>query len=169
MMPLTVLLLPLVDMTFAIVRRTRQGRSPFSADRGHLHHRLLEIGHTPRRAVLIMYFWSALIAFLTVLFSVTPQRRPLIIGAMAFFGLGMVLLMLPWVQRSLDSRAAHRSAVRRPLTRWPGVTRVGGLAPRHRRVEPASRAPVVTANGTSTSNGATASRRKTPHDSLTGR
>ena len=63
LMPLTIIAIPAADLVLAIVRRTWNGQSPFAADRGHLHHRLLEIGHSHSRAVLIMYFWSALIAF----------------------------------------------------------------------------------------------------------
>ena len=62
LLPALVLLLPLADLLLAVVRRTRAGRSPFSPDKQHLHHRLLEIGHSHRRAVLIMYVWSGLIA-----------------------------------------------------------------------------------------------------------
>ena len=49
------LLVPFVDLALAVVRRTRSGRSPFSPDKMHLHHRLLEIGHSHRNAVLGMY------------------------------------------------------------------------------------------------------------------
>jgi UDP-GlcNAc:undecaprenyl-phosphate GlcNAc-1-phosphate transferase len=62
-LPLLVLLVPMADLLLAVVRRTRAGRSPFAADKQHLHHRLLEIGHSHRRAVVVMYAWSALIAF----------------------------------------------------------------------------------------------------------
>ncbi|MGH3794905.1 MAG: glycosyltransferase family 4 protein [Pseudonocardiaceae bacterium] len=58
-----VLFVPLLDLLLAVVRRTRAGRSPFAADKLHLHHRLLEIGHSHRRAVLLIYFWAALLAF----------------------------------------------------------------------------------------------------------
>ena len=44
---------PVLDMLLAIVRRTRAGRSPFSPDKMHLHHRLLQIGHSHRRVVLL--------------------------------------------------------------------------------------------------------------------
>jgi len=67
LLPLAILLLPLADLLLAVVRRTRAGRSPFSPDKQHLHHRLLEIGHSQRRAVLIMWLWAALIAFGAVL------------------------------------------------------------------------------------------------------
>ena len=62
-LPLTILIVPLADLVLAVVRRTRAGRSPFAPDKQHLHHRLLEIGHSQRRAVLIMWLWAGLIAF----------------------------------------------------------------------------------------------------------
>ncbi|MBB3664126.1 MULTISPECIES: glycosyltransferase family 4 protein [Prauserella salsuginis group] len=58
-----VLFLPLLDLVMAVVRRTRRGESPFAADKMHLHHRLLEIGHSQRRAVLLIYLWAGLLAF----------------------------------------------------------------------------------------------------------
>ena len=70
LLPLTIIAVPAADLVLAIVRRTWRGQSPFAADRGHLHHRLLEIGHSHSRAVLIMYFWSALFAFGALAYSV---------------------------------------------------------------------------------------------------
>jgi UDP-GlcNAc:undecaprenyl-phosphate GlcNAc-1-phosphate transferase len=69
LLPILVLVVPLSDLVLAVVRRTRAGRSPFSPDKQHLHHRLLEIGHSQRRAVVIMWLWAALIGFGTVLIS----------------------------------------------------------------------------------------------------
>lgn len=63
LLPVAVLLLPLLDMGLAVVRRVGTGKSPFHPDRRHLHHQLLQLGHTHRRAVLIMYLWTALFAF----------------------------------------------------------------------------------------------------------
>jgi UDP-GlcNAc:undecaprenyl-phosphate/decaprenyl-phosphate GlcNAc-1-phosphate transferase len=63
LIPVLVLALPFVDLVLAVVRRVGRGRSPFAPDKQHLHHRLLELGHTHRRAVLLLYFWSALLAF----------------------------------------------------------------------------------------------------------
>jgi UDP-GlcNAc:undecaprenyl-phosphate GlcNAc-1-phosphate transferase len=62
-LPFAVLALPLLDMLLAVTRRMRAGQSPFKADRMHLHHRLLRLGHTQRRAVAIMYAWTAVLAF----------------------------------------------------------------------------------------------------------
>ena len=69
LLPVSILLVPLLDLVLAVVRRTRAGRSPFAPDKQHLHHRLLEIGHSQRRAVLIMWLWAALVAFSTVFAS----------------------------------------------------------------------------------------------------
>ena len=69
LLPVSILIVPFADLVLAVVRRTRAGRSPFSPDKQHLHHRLLEIGHSQRRAVLIMWLWAALVAFGTVLVS----------------------------------------------------------------------------------------------------
>ena len=63
LLPLAVLVLPLLDMTMAVVRRVGAGHSPFHPDARHLHHRLLALGHSHRRAVAIMYLWTALFAF----------------------------------------------------------------------------------------------------------
>lgn len=62
-LPFAVLSVPFLDMGLAVLRRTRAGRSPFSPDKMHIHHRLLEIGHSHRRAVLLMYACAALVAF----------------------------------------------------------------------------------------------------------
>jgi UDP-GlcNAc:undecaprenyl-phosphate/decaprenyl-phosphate GlcNAc-1-phosphate transferase len=58
-----VMFVPMLDLLLAIVRRTRAGRSAFSPDKMHLHHRLLEIGHSHRRVVLLIYLWVAIVAF----------------------------------------------------------------------------------------------------------
>ncbi|NMM86059.1 undecaprenyl-phosphate alpha-N-acetylglucosaminyl 1-phosphate transferase [Rhodococcus sp. SRB_17] len=58
-----VMFIPMLDMLLAVIRRTRAGVSPFSPDKMHLHHRLLQIGHTHRRVVLVIYSWVGVLAF----------------------------------------------------------------------------------------------------------
>lgn len=58
-----VMFIPMLDMLLAVIRRTRAGVSPFSPDKMHLHHRLLQIGHTHRRVVLVIYLWVGVLAF----------------------------------------------------------------------------------------------------------
>lgn len=74
LLPVSILIVPMLDLVLAIVRRTRAGRSPFAPDKQHLHHRLLEIGHSQRRAVLIMYLWAALVAYGTVMVSLYSEK-----------------------------------------------------------------------------------------------
>ncbi|MCC5574103.1 undecaprenyl/decaprenyl-phosphate alpha-N-acetylglucosaminyl 1-phosphate transferase [Microtetraspora sp. AC03309] len=70
LLPIAVMILPLLDLVMAVVRRTSAGLSPFAPDRGHLHHRLLDIGHSQRRSVLIMYGWTFLFSFTLVGLSI---------------------------------------------------------------------------------------------------
>jgi UDP-GlcNAc:undecaprenyl-phosphate GlcNAc-1-phosphate transferase len=69
LLPVSLLMVPVADLVLAVVRRTRAGRSPFAPDKQHLHHRLLEIGHSQRRAVLIMWLWAGLVSSSAVLTS----------------------------------------------------------------------------------------------------
>ncbi|OYN90948.1 MraY family glycosyltransferase [Parenemella sanctibonifatiensis] len=62
-LPVAVLALPFADLVLAYVRRTVSGGLWFMPDKQHLHHRLLERGHSHRRAVILMYVWTAVISF----------------------------------------------------------------------------------------------------------
>jgi UDP-GlcNAc:undecaprenyl-phosphate GlcNAc-1-phosphate transferase len=72
--PLLVLAVPLVDVFLAIVRRMRRGRPVTRPDKEHIHHRLLEIGHSHRQAVLLMYLWSSLLAGAALLITFVRSR-----------------------------------------------------------------------------------------------
>jgi UDP-GlcNAc:undecaprenyl-phosphate GlcNAc-1-phosphate transferase len=61
-LPLLVLAIPFLDVLLAIVRRMRKGLGVTHADKEHIHHRLMDIGHSHRQAVILMYVWSALIS-----------------------------------------------------------------------------------------------------------
>ena len=78
--PILALGLPIMDTTFAIVRRYRGGVPIFKPDKGHLHHRLLDMGFTQRQAVLLMYVISALLGLSAVaLTEVSGQIAVLIV------------------------------------------------------------------------------------------
>ncbi|CAM2861118.1 MraY family glycosyltransferase [Corynebacterium falsenii] len=64
--------IPMLDLLMAVVRRVRRGESPFAPDKQHLHHRLLQIGHSQRRVVLVMYSWVIVVAFGAVGSTVLP-------------------------------------------------------------------------------------------------
>ncbi|MFD8428294.1 MraY family glycosyltransferase [Streptomyces coelicoflavus] len=117
-MPLTIIAIPAADLILAIVRRTWNGQSPFAADRGHLHHRLLEIGHSHSRAVLIMYFFSALIAFGALAYSVNAASMWIVLSVVFLSAIGLVLLLLPrftpraprWAEGFVPPRYRRRRA-----------------------------------------------------------
>jgi len=71
MMPLAIFALPLGDTCFAIVRRVCSGKSPFAADRGHLHHKLVDMGFTHRETVKILYAICAIFGLTAVFFTDT--------------------------------------------------------------------------------------------------
>jgi UDP-GlcNAc:undecaprenyl-phosphate/decaprenyl-phosphate GlcNAc-1-phosphate transferase len=89
LVPVLVLAVPFVDTAWTIIRRVAAGRAVFSPDKQHLHHRLLEIGHSHRRAVLIMYYWSALLAFAAV--GVSQMQLP-VLAAWLAAGIGLAVL-----------------------------------------------------------------------------
>jgi UDP-GlcNAc:undecaprenyl-phosphate GlcNAc-1-phosphate transferase len=101
LLPISLLVIPMLDLVLAVVRRTRAGRSPFAPDKQHLHHRLLEIGHSHRRAVLIMWMWAALVAFGTVLISLYSDEAWMwaSVGAMAALTVGLTFV-LPRLHRA---------------------------------------------------------------------
>jgi UDP-GlcNAc:undecaprenyl-phosphate GlcNAc-1-phosphate transferase len=73
LLPIVVVILPLLDFGLAVIRRLRAGKSPFSPDRKHLHHRMLDMGHSDREAVLIFYSWTAVVSIAVLLMYVGTQ------------------------------------------------------------------------------------------------
>jgi UDP-GlcNAc:undecaprenyl-phosphate GlcNAc-1-phosphate transferase len=106
LIPLAVLAIPFVDLLLAVVRRVRHRQSPFSPDKQHLHHRLLELGHTHRRAVLLLYFWSALLAFGGVAFSMAVGLWAVVTVLAALAAVGVVLSAGPHLRRAATSKPA---------------------------------------------------------------
>jgi UDP-GlcNAc:undecaprenyl-phosphate GlcNAc-1-phosphate transferase len=77
--PLMVLAIPLLDTALAIVRRYLRGQPIFGADRGHIHHRLLARGMTPRRVALVLYAACGLVAALSLMASMWQNFTGLIL------------------------------------------------------------------------------------------
>jgi UDP-GlcNAc:undecaprenyl-phosphate GlcNAc-1-phosphate transferase len=109
LLPVAILVVPFLDFALAVFRRLRAGKSPFSADRQHLHHRLLDMGHSVVHAVLIFYAWTAVVAVGMLLFWVV---RPYW-WAVAFLVVGLVVctaLTLAPLSRRKALEAAAQSA-----------------------------------------------------------
>lgn len=89
LLPIAILIVPLLDFLLAVTRRLRAGKSPFAADRKHLHHRLLDMGHTHFQSVLIIYGWTAVLSVGSLLFLFLPTAWVFLILAV-----GVVLCAL---------------------------------------------------------------------------
>ncbi len=102
-LPFTVLAIPLLDLAMAVVRRLRAGRSPFAADREHLHHRLLRMGNSQREVAFIMYLWTAMFAFPTVIAAFYPLWISVVVAAV------IALASIIFIRRSyVKSRRGER-------------------------------------------------------------
>ena len=125
LLPAAIMIIPYADLLMAVFRRTRAGMSPFAPDRKHLHHRMLDIGHSHRASVLLMYLWAALFAGSVVWLSIV--RTKLYVLAIITVGAFLVLLLMsmprlrPWARSPAGSGdavtpepARGRVAARRP-------------------------------------------------------
>ncbi|MGB1506323.1 MAG: undecaprenyl/decaprenyl-phosphate alpha-N-acetylglucosaminyl 1-phosphate transferase [Acidimicrobiales bacterium] len=100
--PLVILGVPLLDTAWAVLRRTIRGKSPFStADKEHLHHRLMDLGHGHQRAVVILWTWTALLSALVLYPTYTGEG-----DAVVPIGIAALALVLYSVLRP---RLRHRS------------------------------------------------------------
>lgn len=113
-LPFAILVVPLMDFGLAVIRRLRAGKSPFSADRKHLHHRLLDMGHSHLHAVLIFYAWTAVVAVSCLLMFVADVLWvPLV-----FLGVGLLVctvVTLAPLSRRKKLEAAAQSAEASPV------------------------------------------------------
>ena len=88
---LLVLGVPIIDTFWIIVRRLATGHSPFTPDRGHIHHRLLDMGLSHGQTVLVIYGICILLAVMSLVLSGTQQAYAFM-GLVVAFGLALFLL-----------------------------------------------------------------------------
>jgi UDP-GlcNAc:undecaprenyl-phosphate GlcNAc-1-phosphate transferase len=100
---LLVLGVPIIDTFWIIVRRVTQGRSPFSPDRSHIHHRLLDLGLSHRQTVLVIYGLCLVLALLALLLTGVSQLYAFL-GVFLAFGL---VLFVPTRGRFRDDLEAE--------------------------------------------------------------
>jgi UDP-GlcNAc:undecaprenyl-phosphate/decaprenyl-phosphate GlcNAc-1-phosphate transferase len=133
LVPAALFVIPYTDLMFAIVRRTRAGKPVMAADAKHLHHRMLNIGHSHRQSVLILYLWAALFSVTVVSLSVVRTHLDVLAAATTLAVLVLLPVTMPrlrpWRTRgSHASRGPVPAAVPRGAPLAPGV-----LAARHYR------------------------------------
>ena len=97
-----VVFIPMLDMLLAVIRRTRAGVGFYTPDKMHLHHRLLELGHSQRRVALIIYLWVGVLAFSAAASTLFPLS---VVAPM--FGAGLVVAMLVTMAPRLHRRFAE--------------------------------------------------------------
>ncbi|GAA1776396.1 MraY family glycosyltransferase [Agromyces lapidis] len=129
LLPFVVLVIPLLDFGLAVVRRLSAGKSPFAADRKHLHHRLLDMGHSHLNAVLILYGWTAVASVGCLLTYVLPTYFGVDSAwAFVFLGVGFlvcaVITLAPLGRRKRLTIAAEE----RPSTPPAGADELEGPA-----------------------------------------
>lgn len=96
-MPLMVFALPLCDTAVAILRRVAAGHSPFSPDRGHLHHKLVDMGFTQREAVRILYAICALLGLVSVTFTNEIFEESRFFKSILLFCVAMLIFILLYI------------------------------------------------------------------------
>ncbi|HIY86644.1 MAG TPA: undecaprenyl/decaprenyl-phosphate alpha-N-acetylglucosaminyl 1-phosphate transferase [Candidatus Yaniella excrementavium] len=116
LLPLAVMLLPLLDLFMAVLRRTARRSSPFTADRGHIHHKLVDGGYTHRQAVLLLYLWTFVVGFGAVSLTYFAAEVVFVVVGIAM-ALLVLLTLRPWIirrayYRKLNSIRAARAAQR---------------------------------------------------------
>jgi len=114
LVPAAIFVIPYTDLMFAIIRRTRAGRPVMAADRQHLHHRLLNIGHSYRQSVLIMYLWAALFSVTVVSLSVVRSRLVVLEAATIIAVLTLLPVTMPRLRPWRSGAARTPPAGRRP-------------------------------------------------------
>ena len=102
LLPFSILAIPLIDLAMAVIRRVRAGRSPFAADKEHLHHKLLSMGNSHRRTSAILYSWTAMFAFPTVVAAFAPIWVALAVG-LAIFLFSVALIRKSLVKNSVTT------------------------------------------------------------------
>ncbi|MEU1210827.1 MraY family glycosyltransferase [Nocardia sp. NPDC005825] len=99
-----VMFIPVLDLVLAVVRRVRAGVSFSTPDKMHLHHRLLQIGHSQRRVVLVIYLWVSVFAFGAVGTSLISDRRLVVLLFAAGLVFALIVTAVPsWRELRINS------------------------------------------------------------------
>jgi UDP-GlcNAc:undecaprenyl-phosphate GlcNAc-1-phosphate transferase len=126
LLPFAILVIPLLDFGLAVLRRLRAGKSPFSADRKHLHHRLLDMGHTHLHAVLIFYAWTLVASVGLLMFLFVPWW-----WAVVFIGVGFIVTsaftLAPLSRRKRSEVDAQRTEATADAGRTEDVAKLDPL------------------------------------------
>jgi UDP-GlcNAc:undecaprenyl-phosphate GlcNAc-1-phosphate transferase len=110
LIPAVILGVPLVDTVFSFLRRVWRRQHFAHADREHLHHRLMRMGHGQRRAVVILWLWTALLSAAVLIPTFTNRGNSLVPLAVAALGLLLYIYFHPGVRSARQEQAAAEAA-----------------------------------------------------------
>ena len=102
LMPVAVLVVPLLDLLLAVVRRTRAGRRPWHPDAEHLHHQLISLGHSHTGAVVVLYLWTALVAWGAASLALLPVLPALLVVASLLLAAVVLTVAGPRAERLVE-------------------------------------------------------------------
>ncbi|MGI9021943.1 MAG: glycosyltransferase family 4 protein [Acidimicrobiales bacterium] len=131
--PFFILGVPFVDTGFAILRRAVRRASVSEADKEHLHHRLMEMGHGPRRSVLILWAWTAVLSGVVLVPAFTNQGNAIVPFLVAGLGVLLYTFFHPMVRQPppakvFDQEAPWTPPPADPRARPPVAGRPNGAA-----------------------------------------
>jgi UDP-GlcNAc:undecaprenyl-phosphate GlcNAc-1-phosphate transferase len=98
--PLFILGVPIADMAFAFIRRTAKGTGFHTPDKDHVHHRLLRLGHGPRRTVVILWAWTAALSGFVLYPLFAPPANAVIPFGAVILGLVLYTLFHPGLRKN---------------------------------------------------------------------
>jgi UDP-GlcNAc:undecaprenyl-phosphate GlcNAc-1-phosphate transferase len=131
--PLFILGVPILDTAFAIVRRATKRAGVATADKEHLHHRLMRLGHGQRRAVVILWLWTAVLSGFVLLPTYTGRGDAVVPLGVAALGFGLYVFFHPGFRRARTAEA--EAAAASAASSSNGTTSANGSGGAH---EPAS-------------------------------
>ncbi len=135
--PLLILGVPIFDTLFAIVRRATSGHGLASADKGHLHHRLMEMGHGHRRSVVILWTWTALLSAFVLYPTLTDQNPTYVPFGIAVIGIVLYTVLHPSVRARRRAAATPPGGIERPVAQPDEAASESGPSSSDGRHDPA--------------------------------
>ncbi len=123
--PLVILGVPLADTAFSFIRRIWRRQSFAQADHEHLHHRLMRMGHGPRRAVVILWLWTALLSAVVLLPTFTNRGNSIVPVVVVALGLLLYIYFHPGVRTAREDARTTAGPGRPARATWSSSTPAG--------------------------------------------
>jgi UDP-GlcNAc:undecaprenyl-phosphate GlcNAc-1-phosphate transferase len=127
--PVFILGVPIADMAFAFIRRTARGTGFHTPDKDHVHHRLLRLGHGPRRTVAILWAWTAVLSAFLLYPLYDKQGNEVIPFGVIVLGLALYTLFHPGLRKDTMNGNGDPSTVPGDTDAASELSRAGSISP----------------------------------------